>query len=325
MFFRFFCFVFVIIYFFQEKIEGTLNKNFLYHIFSETNIQHKKLKEVNEIAKKDSLDSVLIIPKVERKIFCQKNLIISHLENEGIGFRKGYSTIEGLFFFQKIGKKNFLPILNTKLHVFNDKEINFNLGAGFRFSTLNISNIFGLNTFFDYRNDRDFQTFQFGIGAEMLTKYFDFRINGYFPIDSKHSFDKVIFDNYKNGHYVSWQKKEVGMTWSNFEVGSWFLNSSAIGFYCALGPYYLNKNYGKNSSKFGVSGRLKLRLMKKFFIEGGISRDECTKTNKYCKLSIRIPFGALISKNFYKNKWFQSVDRNDIIALNRYSIWGWNY
>lgn len=323
MFFRFWCVIFFTISFFQKKIEGTVTANFLHRSLG---AEHKKyIKKPKKNCSKNHHNSLLIINKEEREIFCQKNLIISHLENEGIGFSKGYSTVEGLFFFSGIRKENFLPILNAKLHIFNDREINGNFGFGLRFSPLNIRNIFGLNTFLDYRNDRDFQTFQIGIGAEMLTKYLDFRINGYFPINSKHAFDTVIFDDYEDGYYISWQKKEAGITWSNFEVGSWFVNSSIIGVYCAFGPYYLDKNYGKDSSKFGISGRLKLRLRKNMFIDSGISRDEYTKTNTYCKVSIRVPFGAFTSKNFYKNKWFQPIDRNEIVALSRYDVWGWNY
>ena len=54
-----------------------------------------------------------------------------HLEPWGIGYERGYSTLEGLFFPYQKG--NFRPLIDTRVHGFTNNEYAANQGVGVRY------------------------------------------------------------------------------------------------------------------------------------------------------------------------------------------------
>ena len=71
-----------------------------------------------------------------------------------------------------------------------DGNENASAGLGFRHRFADPDVIVGINAFYDHADFSGFNAHQFGAGFEVLSKWIDFRANGYFPSDSVHSFGR---------------------------------------------------------------------------------------------------------------------------------------
>ena len=71
-----------------------------------------------------------------------------------------------------------------------DGNENGSAGLGFRHRFDDPDIILGFNAFYDYGDYSGRGYNQFGVGLELLSKWFDFRANGYFPSHSVQSFDR---------------------------------------------------------------------------------------------------------------------------------------
>ena len=89
--------------------------------------------------------------------------------------------------------------------------------------------VYGINTYYDYRNTRHLNSNQIGAGLETLGELFDFRINGYLPVGEKTSrpYDP-IFGTF-SGHYMLLsQKIQSAMKGANAEFGFHFGKSESL-------------------------------------------------------------------------------------------------
>jgi len=71
-----------------------------------------------------------------------------------------------------------------------DGNENGSAGLGYRHRFANPDLIFGVNAFYDYGDYSGHGYPQFGAGLELLSKWVDFRANGYFPDQSVNHFDR---------------------------------------------------------------------------------------------------------------------------------------
>jgi hypothetical protein len=71
-----------------------------------------------------------------------------------------------------------------------DANENASAGLGFRHRFVDPDIIVGINGFYDYGDYSGHGTHQFGVGFELLSKWFDFRANGYIPQESVQPFDR---------------------------------------------------------------------------------------------------------------------------------------
>ena len=71
-----------------------------------------------------------------------------------------------------------------------DGNENASAGLGFRHRFADPDIIVGVNVFYDYGDSSGHGTNQLGVGFELLSKWFDFRANGYFPSESAHAFGR---------------------------------------------------------------------------------------------------------------------------------------
>ena len=75
--------------------------------------------------------------------------------------------------------------------IFNDAEFGSNVGTGYRWFVEDQNRIYGINGYWDTRNNNMLLFNQAGIGVESLGQIFDFRANGYTP---------AVNDTYQQGN-----------------------------------------------------------------------------------------------------------------------------
>jgi len=203
-----------------------------------------------------------------------------------------------------------------------------NAGLGFRY--LMNSRVFGVNSYYDYRNTRRQHYNQIGAGLESLGRIWDFRINGYLPVGRKQSpFSHPQFAGVEGHSLLIKRKRDFAMKGANAELGLHVDRAKDASLYFAGGPYYLR---GMGESTWGGEFRAALDLFHRYFrIEGGVSYDHFFKWIGQAQVSLNIPFGKRWSMTKKPNRScsqaatlyaraMQRVDRNEIIPIGKQKV-----
>ena len=114
-------------------------------------------------------------------ILSPDNVTASYMEGAGVGYPSGYTSLK--FFLAKglpWPNERLEPFFDARGHILNIGKPAANIGVGGRYLIPSHSIVFGLNAYYDYRDDwRSYN--QIGVGVEALTCSIDIRINGYIP------------------------------------------------------------------------------------------------------------------------------------------------
>ena len=259
--------------------------------------------------------------------FCSKQnfrVTARHIERGGIGYKQGYTTLEG-FFAPNPQELTLMPFLNLRGHVFDNGKMAANVGIGLR--KMAGDRIYGINTYYDYRNTKKIHYNQLGFGLETLGKFWDFRVNGYLPLG------KIVTLPYQpkligfsgNTMLVS-QKYQFAMRGAQAELGFHFEKTRVLDFYAAAGIYYFEGKIGPKI--WGGKARLGCKLNDYMTIELSNSYDKLFHNRFQCQLSFTIPFGegesgpqktddyySCNTSNTLLCRMVQSVERQEIIVV----------
>ncbi len=239
-----------------------------------------------------------------------------HTESKGIGYSKGYTTLEGLFTFPK-GK--YIPFLDLRGHVFDNGRLAANAGIGTRYIWDSSKSMVGINTYYDYRNLKNAHFNQWGLGLEGFYKRWELRINGYLPVGKK----SIVADHKLN--WISFKKFQGNNLWINENYTDKVI-SAKKGFnlegavhpfnitrdfdlIVAAGPYYFG---GEGKSSWGVKARLKAEIAKYFFVELSDSYDHVFHNRFQGTVMLSLPFGG---KKCYPRKT-RNTEESDCFADN---------
>jgi len=248
------------------------------------------------------------------------HLTLSHIEGGGIGYKRGYSSLEGLFFPTCVSE-NIWSLVDLRVHHFTNNELAANVGVGVRFTSPCSDRIYGVNAYYDYRSAhchcQDFH--QIGVGLEYLMNCYEFRINGYFPLERKKLMQRCVFDDYEGDFFIIQNKFKGVLSGINIELGT-FREWCYLNFYGAISPYF----YKSKCCRDAFGGMLRLFFYKSCFsLEGILSHDNLFKTNAQIQFALTFPFGCI--KNSCQRLRVRPVYRNEIIGLDNFCTWKWNF
>ncbi len=224
-------------------------------------------------------------------------LDLRHIEGGGIGYAQGYSTAALFAISENPMMNHWHPFIDLRGHAFNNGRFAANGGVGLRY--VNNEFIFGINSYYDYRNKSHFHSNQVGAGIEFLSKRWEGRINGYLPLGKTKSifYGTALFDRFA-GHYM-YVKRRRAYTFSGFdgEVAANFGCSHGWNLVTAAGPYYL---HGSNESNvYGGKGRLRASYKQYAFLELSGSYDNVFHGQIQGQVGISLPISPL---SFWKKK-----------------------
>jgi len=260
---------------------------------------------------------------------------LRHIENKGVGYNTGYTTLEA---FLAPSANKITPFLDLRGHVFDDGKFAANTGVGFRL--LNGCRVYGVNAYYDYRHTKRHHYNQVSLGFETMGIRWDFRVNGYFPVGSKKSNPYHIQTSITNPSFDSFidhaaiirqtsttnSKVEFAMTGGDAEAAYHILKNKNIDFYAAAGPYYYNY---KNKQAIGGKVRFFAKIFKYLSLELINSYDSRFHENIQGSIGLNIPFGkkANTSKSqthakckdtyLLNQRLFQDVERQEIIVVDQ--------
>ncbi len=246
---------------------------------------------------------------------------------KGIGYKQGYTTLEGFLAPSTFGNGAFLPFLDLRGHVFDSGQLAANAGVGLRYLA---KRIWGGNLYYDYRNTAHQHYNQVSIGLESLGRVWDFRINGYLPVGLKQSpLFHSRFAKFQGHNILIRSTYDFAMKGANAEVGAHLDHFRKAPLYFAAGPYYLT---GKGKTTWGGSFRVAVDLFNHYVrLEANTAYDHFFKWTGQGQVSINIPFGK---KREVKRRGAQScaqattlswramqpVERNEIIPVGQQHI-----
>lgn len=102
---------------------------------------------------------------------------------DGIGYERGFWTLEGFVPYQS--SQQALEFVDIRAILNNDTMFGINAGAGYRFYDADRNRIWGINSYYDYRDTGTAGFNQLGLGFESLGQYIDVRSNLYFVLGTQ--------------------------------------------------------------------------------------------------------------------------------------------
>lgn len=265
---------------------------------------------------------------------------LSHREGRGIGYRRGYTTVETFLMPSLLEQCAVYPFIDLRGHGFNDGKRAANAGVGIRYLDP-CCWVYGTNVYFDYRQshhqgfDRVSHAFQqLGVGLEALGPNWDFRMNYYQPLGIKvWHFVQTVFHDNKGITPINSKRRQYTVRMIDAEIGTCAGSGSFCdgcidwSVYFAAGPYYLRERC--TSGRCGGKARLAATL-NNFLLEVFTSYDRIThgtlqikigidfdlyaqspSTNRYCCDLNDSCFG------FVYDRLSQPVQRQEIIPLGK--------
>ncbi|MES2121269.1 MAG: inverse autotransporter beta domain-containing protein, partial [Chlamydiota bacterium] len=191
-----------------------------------------------------------------------EHISVSHTEGKGLGYSKGYSSLD-LFLSQPFCYKHYVPFLDLRGHIFNDGKYAANAGLGLRWLNRRCSLIWGGNAFYDYLQTSHFHYNQVSVGLEALGKNWDARLNGYLPVGRKNTnIYRLSYDNLSPGGFLVEAREQLAMKGFDSEVGYDFCKTRFLQVRVGAGPYYYwgssaaTENAFRSTTKHAFGGRL---------------------------------------------------------------------
>jgi Protein of unknown function (DUF3442). len=246
-------------------------------------------------------------------------VIASHIEPKGIGYKEGYTSL-GLFFAWPKKNSDWTLFWDGRSHVFNQGKIAANSGLGVRYRWR--SRLYGLNSYYDFRQSHASYN-QVSLGLESLGKRWDFRVNGYLPIGRTEKTYNTAFIGIQRHFLLFSHKREFALSCVQGEAA---IHVDKIRTPCSfsIGPYWMN---GQGKSSWGGEARFTLDFFSYLRLEGNASYDNLFKWIGQGRLGFVFPFGlkkkqetkAFSSKNrlAFENLGVQRTCRREIIPLDR--------
>ncbi len=250
---------------------------------------------------------------------------LRHIESGGIGYDNGYTTVDG-FVAPTPTTSNIMPFLDLRAHAFNTGNFASNIGVGLR--KIMGQRVYGVNSYYDYRNCQHVNYNQMSFGIETLGKRVDFRVNAYLPIERDvTALDDPVFAEFSGQNILLTQDVQFAMKGMNTNLGLHFGSNKICDFYACAGTYFYAGQVA--SHIWGGKASLQVRFKKCLTIEISNSYDKMFFNRFQVSVGINIPFGKTNEEsiadryNDYDDvelllsRATQPVQRQEIIVLGQ--------
>ena len=240
-----------------------------------------------------------------------------------IGNDTGDTAFNMFWPFEANGDDSFL-FVDTRAQVSDQGRGGLSLGMGHRSYNEKLDRIFGLSGWWDWDNSHHRVYRQAGVSFESLGQWFDFRVNGYFPLSNEYHkvHDSTDMANpYFGGFNILVDRTRVFE--SNYrgfdtEVGGPLPLLGRYGARGYMGLYHWSS--GSDESTTGWKARVETQVTDDVMVGVSVSDDSLFGTNTWLNIVLTLPDGR-------PEKWFRpqtmrqrlngSVRRNNRVVINR--------
>jgi hypothetical protein len=237
---------------------------------------------------------------------------------DGVGYSSGYQTF-GIFQPFMLEEDQSLLFVNPRgMVTYDSGHFAGSLGGGLRFMNPETERIFGFGAWWDHDSTGDFDYDQWGLSLESLGNVWDFRINGYIPVNDgtnvlRQNLTGNIFfvgNNIGLGRTTVYQSQFGG---GDFELGGAIIPGfSDAGFRAYAGGYYLQGD-DTIGAGYGVKGRVEALVTQNFLVNVGYSNDTFYDSN--LTVALTWYFGTGEDARWFQripqtNRLYQQMERN---------------
>jgi hypothetical protein len=268
-------------------------------------------------------------PNASLNSLCQSldhnmNIGVRHIEARGIGYKNGYTTLEGFGIYNRHDR--FMPFLDLRGHIFDNGKLAGNAGIGARSFLSSIQHLLGYYLYYDIRQvGHDLTAQQLSPGIELLGRRMEYRINAYFPVGNQKS-DRYNydFDAFKGNNILLRYKRQYVMKGADAEIGVHIAQSRSYDFYAGIGPYYFQASHDQS---WGGKARLKGKYKEYVTLEASYSYDHLFGSIVQGSIGITLPFGTKVRKkerscpqgvDYLLNRESQSPYRFEIPVIKKH-------
>lgn len=239
-------------------------------------------------------------------------LSVAYAGGREVGVDQGYGTLALQYApYRYTGRPQFL--FDLAGHMKDDGRAAANVGIGIRCPNSNYSRVYGANLFYDFRQGHYHGFHQVGVGIESLGCTFDFRANGYFPVERKSEHSSA--DRIRQ--YVL-RDFEFALKGVDAEIGAHLGRMWNINFYSAVGPYYIQKSGIDHS--WGGRFRALAKWNDNLQLELHVTYDKLYENRVQAELSYNFPLpfcNKTKHSNCNRNLIAQPIQRARMIFLGR--------
>lgn len=241
---------------------------------------------------------------------------------DGRSYREGYGSEESFFLLYNPEWRAY-PFIDLKIYGMDrDIDLANNIGLGWRVFSKDFKEMIGVNIYYDIRRFNNKALEQIGVGAELLGRSWDIRINGYIPIDKKRILiNKKIF-NYSDEFFALRKKFKMACWGCDIEVGRTLLDLNCFEVYGGMGPYFYSTSSACCNTFAGGMGRIQANIPPYLSLSLYVTYDQVfhTKVQGEIRLTFSIPQCMQCCAPF-----FRSVIRNGIILAKDVCCWSSNF
>lgn len=226
-----------------------------------------------------------------------------HREGKGIGYPEGYTSLDMFFSFTSIG--NVRPFFDIRGHMSNDGKPAANVGFGVRYLPDSINAIFGLNTFFDFRQARHSTYEQMGVGLEILGTQWGFHANGYFPLIKTENVIGLHFFEFQGHSAFVHLQREIALTGFDASIERSLVHRGFFDLDAYLGTYYFQGH--RDLKAPGGYVKLKSSLSRYITVDVQGSYDSLYKWIFQGAAALNIPFGKRVKTGNPKRTCYEET------------------
>lgn len=229
----------------------------------------------------------------------------------GVGYRESFTTLGGWLPFCQSGED--LCFADVRLFLSDPGFFGANIGLGYRFYDDFRNRVWGVNTYYDYRDTGNNGFNQWGIGFESLGERLDYRLNFYLPgggrrlaaesfLSSTQSSQSITSPFYQGNNLLfdltrqevttvdRRRRFESAMGGLDFEIGGPPLAFFENRFASYLGFYHFQGSAVQQA--WGVRGRFEFNLADFFVLNLSVSNDQVFDTNVVFSAAFYFPAPA---------------------------------
>jgi hypothetical protein len=204
--------------------------------------------------------------------------------------------------------------------VTNDGNPAANVGLGLRYLPKKMNVVFGVNTFFDFRDARHSTFEQMGVGLEILGTQWKYNINGYFPMFKRDEIYKADFYKFSGNRVLVNLFHETAMPGGDTSIARSLIHRGFFDLDAYLGGYYF---YGRQDLS-AKGGYLKLRsnLSRFFTVEVQGSYDTLFKWIAQGAAAFNVPIGKRVRIEGKKRTCYERIalTRNITEPVSRFEM-----
>ncbi len=267
-------------------------------------------------------------------------ILARYLQGAGVGYSSSYTTLE-CFVARPRCVDSWVPFMDLRGLVFNNGTLAANAGLGLRYVGQSVA--FGVNTYYDYRQTKEFHYNQVGVGLEAIGSFWGVNVNGYIPVGTKKSpyFDPVLIGSFPGAEFAFFQGHNIFVTapgtsgllaktefaFTGVDANAFFriFKQDVFALDFGIGPYYFHGSYGEFAA--GAKASLTAHCTDYVFVNMNGSYDNLFRLRGQVGAGIAIPLGpksftrrckksSSSIPSFYDLKLARGPDRNEVIVVD---------